>query len=342
VSPSSPGQLEELGRALEALGVGGVRLREDMAARTRVRAGGMVDVYVEVSDETAMLRLVRFLAQRRVRFHVVGRARRVLVQDGGYAGVLVSTANLAGKKVVDAGAGLVVVGAGVEVESLIGWAGGMGFEVPVGAWGWGGSLGWLLCSPVGPPDARLASLVVGVEVVTPSGRRLSIPGEKLRDGAGTGSGLRGRVLLSATLKLRSRGRRKAVASEFPGAAVQCPPGPVVGPLFHDPDPGRNRLVGTAADLIARSGLGGVRVNGARLCEGAPNWIENVGGARVQDMVTLMRLARDRVKRDHGVTLAPAVQVVGRPAPRSVREPWKSAVRTGRSVGGAPEGIDAVA
>ncbi len=41
-----------------------------------------------------------------------------------------------------------------------------------------------------------------------------------------------------------------------------------------------------------------------------NFIVNMGGARAEDILALMDLARERVKEDVGIELEPEIKVVG--------------------------------
>lgn len=84
-------------------------------------------------------------------------------------------------------------------------------------------------------------------------------------------------------------------------------------LFVDPARGS-----TAGELLERSGLLGVRIRGARIDAEHPNRLVNVGDAQARDIEVLIALARDRVAAEWGVTLEPAISMVGIAIRRSRR------------------------
>ena len=87
--------------------------------------------------------------------------------------------------------------------------------------------------------------------------------------------------------------------------------PMMRAVFRDPVVPHQEGLVKARHLIARTGLMGVRIRGARISEQDPNRIVNVGSARTSDVITLIRLIRDRVRREHGILLEPRAKVVGR-------------------------------
>jgi UDP-N-acetylenolpyruvoylglucosamine reductase len=85
-------------------------------------------------------------------------------------------------------------------------------------------------------------------------------------------------------------------------------GPGSARLFLDP-----RIGLDAGRLLAEAGLAGVRLRGARICEQDANLVLNEGEASARDVVTLIDWAKRQVAARTGVTLAPAVVIVGRDA-----------------------------
>jgi UDP-N-acetylmuramate dehydrogenase len=69
-----------------------------------------------------------------------------------------------------------------------------------------------------------------------------------------------------------------------------------GCIFRNP-PGRS-----AGELIDRCGLKGYRIGGAQISERHANFILNCGGAAAADVLALIRLVREAVRREHGVVL----------------------------------------
>jgi UDP-N-acetylmuramate dehydrogenase len=59
-----------------------------------------------------------------------------------------------------------------------------------------------------------------------------------------------------------------------------------------------------------AGMKGKRIGGAMISDRHANVIMNVGGARAEDILTLMEMARQKVREQTGVDLEPEIKVVG--------------------------------
>jgi UDP-N-acetylmuramate dehydrogenase len=89
-----------------------------------------------------------------------------------------------------------------------------------------------------------------------------------------------------------------------------------GSTFKNPsDPRAEGL--SAGLLLARAGLNGVAVGGARFAPKHANFIENTGAATTADVIALIAEGRRRVLEQTGVELEPEVQTLG-----DVRFPWR--------------------
>jgi len=65
----------------------------------------------------------------------------------------------------------------------------------------------------------------------------------------------------------------------------------------------------AGYLIAKSGLAGKKIGNAQISEKHANFIINLGGAKADDVLALINLAKKKVKKTFGVDLEPEVQFV---------------------------------
>ena len=65
----------------------------------------------------------------------------------------------------------------------------------------------------------------------------------------------------------------------------------------------------AGYLIAKTGLVGKKIGNAQISEKHANFIINLGGAKAKDVLGLMKLAEDKVKKTFGINLETEVQFV---------------------------------
>jgi UDP-N-acetylmuramate dehydrogenase len=66
----------------------------------------------------------------------------------------------------------------------------------------------------------------------------------------------------------------------------------------------------AGRLIEAAGLKGKRIGKAEISQRHANFIVNLGGARAEDVTTLMDLARAEVKKQFGIELMAEVKPLG--------------------------------
>jgi UDP-N-acetylmuramate dehydrogenase len=67
---------------------------------------------------------------------------------------------------------------------------------------------------------------------------------------------------------------------------------------------------SAAKLIEQAGLKGLRVGGAEVSTIHANFIVNTGGAKAQDILTLIAKMKDAVMERFGIALTPEIQIIG--------------------------------
>ena len=80
--------------------------------------------------------------------------------------------------------------------------------------------------------------------------------------------------------------------------------PSAGSVFRNP-PGDY-----AGRLIEKAGLKGKRIGGAMISQKHANFIVNTGGARAEEIIALIDLARDKVKEETEIILETEIRIVG--------------------------------
>jgi len=83
-----------------------------------------------------------------------------------------------------------------------------------------------------------------------------------------------------------------------------PPGASMGSVFRNPPDDK------AGRLIEAAGLKGKRIGGALISPKHANFIINEGGAKAQDILDLLVLARQSVEKQFNIALIPEVEVIG--------------------------------
>ncbi len=306
-------RLDDLSAVLQ----GQVLFDEPLAGYTTYRIGGPAAALVHPASAEDVVRTVRFVADRGLRWMALGLGSNILVRDAGFDGV-----------VIRLGRGLDVVEEGVAGDPRL-WRVGAGLPTPILARrsaraglaglhrlvGVPGSVGGGVVMNAGAHGQDFASVTRSIEMVDSAGERRDVGGSEIR-WRYRSSGIRDAVVLQATMEF-DHGERgeleEDIRQHFEWRKHGTPFNePCCGSVFRNPHPGELPADGprTAGQLIDAAGLKGFRVGGAEVSAKHANYIVNVGGALASDVLAVIEAARGRVLAEFGVELELEVQIVG--------------------------------
>jgi UDP-N-acetylmuramate dehydrogenase len=162
-----------------------------------------------------------------------------------------------------------------------------------------------------------SEVVASVTVVDRTGRDRVLPRESVPF-TYRRSGLDGRVVLEATVRLRPEEQHRLdeqIAEMFDWRQNGTPFNqPCCGSVFKNPSgPSWKREDGprTAGQLIEAAGLKGHRIGGAEISPMHANYFVNTGEASAADVRALIEHAQEVVQEKFGVGLEPEVKLIGR-------------------------------
>lgn len=284
-----------------------------LAPRTSVRVGGAAACFVRPHDDddlVAVLAAARALGQP---VHVLGGGANTLVGDLGLPGVTLKLRE-SDERIEDRGDRLLVeLSAGAPSGRLVQLAKERGLLGVEWAAGIPGTVGGLTAMNAGTRAGEMKDNVVEALLADAGGARW-VPSSELRF-AYRHSELGGRVVARVRLSLA---KGDAAAIEHSLAAMEKDRSyrkasqplnlPNSGSVFRNP-PGD-----AAGRLIEQCGLKGATAGAAQISELHANFIVNRGGAKADDVVTLMARARDAVRERFQILLALEVRLVGLFAP----------------------------
>ncbi len=237
----------------------------------------------------------------------LGNGSNLLVSDGGYDGVILSTAKLEGDLAVEEETAI-RVDSGVSLSRLAAFAADRGLTGLEFASGIPGSVGGAVRMNAGAYGGEMSQVLEWVDYLDETGtlhrataadcdfsyrrsifckRPWLITGALLRLRRGVEAEIRGEM---AELNRR---RREKQPLEYPSA----------GSTFKRPQEY------FAAALIEECGLKGLQVGGAQVSEKHSGFVINRGGATCADVLALMDQVRARVLDRTGVVLEPEVEVL---------------------------------
>jgi UDP-N-acetylmuramate dehydrogenase len=291
---------------------GPIAVAEPLGPYTGLRIGGTADYFIKPLDRNDLCRALGFFSDLGFPYFVLGRGSRLLVHDKGFRGTVIST-HFLDRLVIDGE--MVEADAGVPVRMLVDRAaqaslGGLE-EFGTGV----GTVGGALCRKEGLPGQGAGGSLEWVDVLR-NGRVKRLRNGELRAGVRTlESG--GDVVLGAGFRLsRTSQRNRPVSPVVRSAGPIGSPvdsglqGALSGPVFLDPRERSEAAGHSAESLLDACGLKGFRHGGLSFSVFEANRIVNHGGASSDDVLELVRMAREYVQQRFGVELELGLVLVG--------------------------------
>ncbi len=286
---------------------GGITLERDypLSRLTSVGTGGVARAYVAARKVSALRELVKILEPP---FFIMGSGTNLLLSDRPFPGTIIRLGSSFGG--IRHSGETITAGAAASLGRLVHRAieqGFAGFEELAGV---PGSVGGAAAMNAGTHIVELGDLVDKLMMVDMDGKSRTFgQGELALSYRKSLSPVPG-VITSLSFRRGSTGgnpvaQRKRASQLSEGRKIKHPwRARTFGSTFKNP-PGM-----IAARLVDEAGLKGTVIGGARVSPLHANFIENHNGATSLDIVELIRLVRDSVKKQCGVTLEPEVRLVG--------------------------------
>lgn len=282
-----------------------VRTSVPLREFTWYKLGGPARWLCEPRDETELVGLMTRIRAAGIPWRVLGGGANVIVRDEGFDGTVIRLRGPVFEQVTFEDK-TVYTGAGADLPELIRETlkhGLVGLESLAGI---PGTVGGAVRMNAGGRYGEIGALTRAVRVLDPEGRITTRSAEEIGF-AYRHANLDGCIVLAVTLALRrgdiqqARARYREILSER--QASQPPLGArSAGCIFKNPS-GKS-----AWRLIDEVGLRGARLGGAEISTRHTNFIVANKDATAGDVLGLIQLATERVRREQGVTLQPEVDI----------------------------------
>ncbi|MEO8089993.1 MAG: UDP-N-acetylmuramate dehydrogenase [Gemmatimonadales bacterium] len=292
---------------------GKVREAEPVGRYSTYRIGGPATVLLPATPEDVGTALT-LAAEAGVPWFALGLGSNLLLPDQGLDALVIRMGK--GLDRLERNGGNWTVGAGLPAPIAArrtAEAGFAGLHIFVGV---PGTVGGGVYMNAGCHGGDWAEIVERVTVVDGAGKdsviaRSDIPFTYRR------SGLEGRIVLEATVRLRQQAQPEldeAIAEMFEWRQKGTPFNqPCCGSVFKNPAGPSWRQDGgerTAGQLIEAAGLKGHNIGGAQVSPMHANYIVNTGDATAADVTKLIEQVQRTVQDRFGVKLEPEVKLIG--------------------------------
>jgi len=283
-----------------------LRKNEPMAKRTTLRVGGPADYYVEPSSEADLAAILRFCAEEKLPFMILGRGSNLLVRDGGVRGVVISLSQPCFSEFRIEGERL-VCGAGVRLKTVAIEAKRQGLAGLEFLEGIPGTVGGALRMNAGAMGSWFFDVVESIRFMDYYGQVYDRRAPEVHVEYRGCPLFKNHIALGATL-IGQPAPKEAVAERMNGFSQKRwksqPAAPSAGCIF------KNTNVVPAGKLIDELGLKGARVGGAVVSDVHGNFIVNEGDATASDVLKLIELIKQRAKAARGIDLETEVEIIG--------------------------------
>jgi UDP-N-acetylmuramate dehydrogenase len=296
--------------ALSGMKLGKILYDEPMSRHASLKLGGRADALVMTDNEDQLGEVVQALRTKNIPFLPVGNLTNILVRDGGYRGVLLWMRGLDqmslvsgedGKYFIDAQAGVtlsrVVSFSAAEaltgLEFCTGIPGSVGGAVWMNAGAYGTEIKDVV-STISVMDGRGKKKILRREEIAFAYRKSNLPADVIICGARfilkKGKAAQIKERMAEIMQLR----QEKHPLQYPNA----------GSVF------KNLPGLPAGKLIEELGMKGMRHGDAQVSNRHANFIVNKGRATAADVLTLIGLIQEKVKKEKGVELETEIVIVG--------------------------------
>jgi UDP-N-acetylmuramate dehydrogenase len=284
---------------------GKLKLNEPLRGHTSFKIGGPAEVFFEPRDAKDLKLAVVGAKDSGITLRIIGRGTNVLVDDRGVKGMVVRL-NSAYFKKVTRNKHYLSVGSGLSLNKLLEAVKGHGLSGIEFLAGIPGTVGGAIEMNAGAWGRQIGDLVEDVEVMDYNGKIKTLKNSQL-EFRYRSSNLEKFIILNARLKLKQgekkasenktrlylKSRFKAQDNSFPNA----------GCIFKNPNADT-----FAGRLIDSCGLKGKAIGGAAISRKHANFILNRANAGSDDILSLMKIIQDRVRKKFEVKLQPEIKI----------------------------------
>ncbi|OYV47983.1 MAG: UDP-N-acetylenolpyruvoylglucosamine reductase [Verrucomicrobia bacterium 21-51-4] len=282
---------------------------EPLSNKTTLRVGGAARWYAEPVCREDLQVLRSYAQSRNLPVFVLGRGSNILVTDEGFDGLVIRLSHCAWRQITRLEPDRMWVGAGVRLKEICGHAslwGLSGFEFMEGI---PGAVGGAVRMNAGAMGGWFMDVVESVEWLTPQGElRISSPAELDVIYRST-RGLQGGVALGVVLRAKAQQTPAEVEQRTQTLSQKRkssqPRESSAGCMFKNPE---NNFAGK---LVDEAGLKGLQRGNAQVSAIHGNFIVNLGQAKAQDVLDLVKEVHTRVQAQTGIALEPEVQLLGK-------------------------------
>ena len=291
---------------LKALIKGNIKENEMMSKHTYYGIGGPVDAYITPKDKEDLSKILRFASSNSIPAYFIGSGSNLLISDDGIDGLVISPGKAFkhlnfDKSTATAESGVMlgrIVRESIKrnlsgLESLIG--------VP-------GTLGGALVMNAGAFGGEISNYLQSVTTMNMHGKTKSYNPNDLNFSYRFSSFKKDEFIISAKFILKEEDpkiiHQKKDSANLGRKTNQPLKFRSAGSVFKNPKKY------AAGYLIDKVGLKGTKIGDAEISKHHANFFINNGKASSSDILNLIKLAKEKVKKDFNINLELEIKLIG--------------------------------
>lgn len=280
---------------------------EPMKKHTTFRIGGPADLMLYASDAQYIRAAIFECRTMGIPYHVIGNGSNLLVRDKGFRGLIIKISDRFSKISINGNRVWTQAGALISTVSKATIQAGLsGLEFAVGI---PGTIGGAIAMNAGAYTGEMKNVVQSVLVLNKDGEEFELTNEMLRFSY-RNSQIQEEdlILLEAYMELTYGDRRSIIELVEEYTALRCLKQPLsypsAGSVFKRP------MGSFAGKLIDEAGLRGFKVGDAQISDLHCGFIINLGNASANDVITLIDIVKNEVKKKAGIDLQLEIKIIG--------------------------------
>lgn len=292
---------------LKQAGIAQVLENEPLSKHTTWKIGGPADALIVPANEEELEAVLRLCAVHGVPWCVLGRGSNTLVSDNGVRGAVIKLGG--GFDELRFDGETVVAGASYSFIKLSVMAGKEGLTGLEYAGGIPGSVGGAVYMNAGAHGSDISRILQSASIVWEDGSREVLGNAEMKFSYRHSILQERRGIVTRAEFRLAQGDRKEIAAALATykdrrRRTQPLQMACAGSVFRNPPNDH------AARLIEAAGLKGLREGAAEVSQMHANFIVNHGGAKAEDVLTLIGKVQQIVKQTYGITLVTEVLMMG--------------------------------
>ncbi|MBN2286146.1 MAG: UDP-N-acetylmuramate dehydrogenase [Tissierellales bacterium] len=273
---------------------------------TYFKIGGVVDLFIEPYDVESLIKAIQII-NGNIPFYIIGNGTNLLFSDNGYRGAIIKIGNYLNG--INIQGNTLQLGAGTLLSAASRFAAENALTGMEFASGIPGYVGGAIAMNAGAYGGEMVDVVKKVVCLDYSGLFYELSKEEMnfryRNSRVFDENL---VVVSAELEFKAGLKNEIIGKmkDLNQKRMMRQPidKPSAGSTFKRP------AEGFAAKLIEDCGLKGLRYNGAMVSDKHCGFVINENHATASDVLSLMRIIRERVHEKFGIMLEPEVRIIG--------------------------------